>query len=157
MTPEGSNTIGVLGYNIPSGATTSVGTYKSSSFWSYSAPGFASYTGAAIDPVSHTALFVGEGMGLGVGVLDNPANANWKGFSAFVSANSSYRFEPHDPHTLGTFNIGGKPYGFLLNGYSGPYQVAIINLNAMLAAPATAGVLSKDPFIDTSITQLLKY
>ena len=95
-------------------------------------------------------------MGLGAGVLDNPSNANWKGFSTFVNANSSYSFEPHDPHTLGTFNIAGKPYGFLLNGY-GPYKVAIIDLNAMLAAPTTGGWTNTDPFTDPKITTLIGY
>ncbi|MFZ6688223.1 hypothetical protein ACO0K0_10785 [Undibacterium sp. SXout11W] len=161
ITPEGSNTIGLLGYNIPSGATGATGTFASKLFMSYAVPNqalnFASYTGATVDPVSHTALFVGEGRGLGVGVLDDPSNANWKGFSAFVNANSSYRFEPHDPHTLGTFNISGKPYGFLLNGAYGSYKVAIIDLNAMLAAPTTGGWTNTDPFTDPKITTLIGY
>ena len=161
ITPEGSNTLGLLGYNIPSGASGATGVFTSKLFMSYAVQGqgfnAASYTGAAVDPVSHTALFVGEGVGLGAGVLDNPSNANWKGFTTFVNAQSSYRFEPHDPHTLGTFNIGGKPYGFLLNGTYGSYKVAIIDLNAMLASPATAGWLTADPFVDPKITTLLSY
>ncbi|MFZ6863870.1 hypothetical protein ACO0K7_14655 [Undibacterium sp. Ji67W] len=77
------------------------------------------------------------------------------------NAKSSYTFAPHDPHALATFNIGNKPYGFLLNGgYDGNYvfyQIAIIDLNAMLAAPTTGRWTNADLFIDPKITTLIGY
>jgi hypothetical protein len=155
LTPEGSSKIGLLGYNTPAGATGATGTFSSTVFTSVDSP--AGFAGAAIDPVSHTALFVGEGAGVGVGVIDNPANPNWKGFSAFVADNNaSYRFEPHDPHTLGAFNITGKPFGFLLQG-SGPYQVVVLDLNAMLATPAKDGQALSDVMHNPAITKLIGY
>lgn len=111
--------------------------------------------------MSHTALFVGEGYGFGVGVLDDPAKPSWAGFSSFVAApSSSYRFSPHDPHTVGAFNVGGKPYGFLLQNSvssTSAYKVAVLDLSAIVAAPANGGVLSSDPFLDNNLVKLLSY
>ena len=158
ITPESTGSVGILGYSTPTGATGTTGTFASTLFKAFSVPSGFDPSGAAIDPISHTALFVGEGGDLGVGVMDNPANTNWKGFSSFVaSTTSSYSFEPHDPHTVAAFNIGGKPYGFLLQGYSSPYQVVILDLNAILNAPASSGVLAGDPLTDTTMAKLLSY
>ncbi|MDE1947349.1 MAG: hypothetical protein KGI35_01925 [Burkholderiales bacterium] len=160
MTPEGNSSIGLVTYATPSGSTAAVGSIAAGArFVAFPSPN--SYlSGSAVDPVSHAAMFVGEGSGLAVGVLDNPAGTNWKGFSSFVAApyNSSYSFEPHDPHTVGAFNVGGKPYGFILQGGYGPYKVGVIDMNAWLAAPtASAGLLASDPMADASIVRLLTY
>ncbi|MDE2080117.1 MAG: hypothetical protein KGI90_02100 [Burkholderiales bacterium] len=157
MTPEGNRQIGLLTYTTPSGSSAAVGTIPSGAvFKNFTAGG--AFSGSAIDGVSHTALFVGEGRGLGVGVIDNPANANWLGFSSFVAApSSSYSFGPHDPHTVGAFNIQGKPYGFVLNGYLSGYQVVVLDLNAFLAMPSTNGVTSADPLTTAAVAKLLRY
>jgi hypothetical protein len=158
MTPESGGDVGLLTYSTPSGATGAVGTIGSGAkFKSYKTNG--STAGAALDPITHTVLFVGEGTGLGVGVLDNPTSSTWQGFSKYVGAgyNSTYAFEPHDPHTVGVFNVLGKPYGFLLQGYYSAYKVAVLDLNAWLAAPTTAGLLTSDPIKNVSITKLLSY
>lgn len=162
ITPEGGPMVGLMGYSTPSGSSDAVGTFASSKFKLYSLPTGSSFAGSAIDTVSHTALFVGEGAGFGVGVLDDPAKPSWAGFSSFVTApyNFSYRFSPHDPHTVGAFNVGGKPYGFLLqNSASGTsaYKVAVLDLPAIVAAPATSGVLDTDPFLDNKLVKLLTY
>ncbi|MBU6257893.1 MAG: hypothetical protein KGL18_15600 [Burkholderiales bacterium] len=159
MTLEGGSQIGLLAYAPVSGATTSVGSIPGGAkFMSYDTG--APLSGAAIDPVSHTGLFVGEGGSLGVGTLDDPTHANWQGFTQFASAGygvSSYQFEPHDPHTVGAFNIAGKPYGFVLQGGYAPYKVVVIDLDAMLAAPATAGTLNSDPMTNPAIVTQLGY
>lgn len=158
MTPEGGGEVGLLTYGTPSGTTDAVGAIGSGAmFKSYKTNGAAA--GAALDPITHTVLFVGEGTGLGVGVLDDPTSSTWQGFSNYVGAgyNSTYAFEPHDPHTVGVFNVLGKPYGFLLQGYYSSYKVAVLDLNAWLAAPTTAGLLTSDPIQNTGITKLLSY
>jgi len=58
---------------------------------------------------------------------------------------------------VGAFNIGGKPYGFLLQGSVKPYMVVVVDLIAWLAAPATNGVLTTDPLTDPTVTKLLGY
>lgn len=160
ITPEYSASVGLLKYTTPSGTTgTTTGTITPvlGSFMSYTTP-ISGLAGAAIDPVSHTALFVGEGSSLGAGVLSDPSQSTWTGFSSFVGSNaSSYQFEPHDPHMVGAFNIGGTPYGFLLQGYSSPYKIVVINLNAMLTATASNGLLSADPLLDSTISTLVSY
>ncbi|MDE2592840.1 MAG: hypothetical protein KGL57_01275 [Burkholderiales bacterium] len=158
ITAEYAPSVVVMGYSTPTGASGDTGTFASSKLVNFAVPGGKIFAGSALDPVTHTALFVGEGSNLGVGVLDDPAGADWKGFSSFVSAGvSSYGFGPHDPHTVGTFNIGGKPYGFLLQGYSVPYKVVVLDLAAMLAAPNVNGVLKADPFKDAGIAHMLTY
>lgn len=160
ITPEGGTDLALVRYATPSGATAATGVFAPVAVKAYSTPGYGGAAGSAIDPVTHTALLVGEGSGLAVGVLDDPNSANWQGFSRYVSDNdsSSYGFEPHDPHTVGVFNILGKAYGFLLQGsYSGNYQVAVLDLAAMLAAPASAGIWSSDPFADVNQVKLLSY
>lgn len=158
MNLEGSTSIGVMAYTTPSGAAGEVGSLSAGARFKAFASAGTSLAGAAIDPVSHTGLFVGEGAGLAVGVLDDPAGASWAGFSRFVRAGTtSYRFEPHDPHTVGAFSIAGKPYGFVLQGSSKPYRVGVIDLTAFLAAPTSGGALVTDPLADASITQLLSY
>ena len=93
-----------------------------------------------------------------MGVIDNPANANWQGFSSFVAApSSSYSFGPHDPHTVGAFNIQGKPYGFVLNGYASGFKVGVLDLNAFLAMPSSNGVVTADPLMTPGVAQLLSY
>jgi hypothetical protein len=156
LAPEGGN-IGLATYATPSGATTPVGTISSAPRFMQFSGGGTNFAGSAIDPTTHTALFVGEGFSLGVGVLDNPANPTWAGFTTFVRTGvSSYRFEPHDPHTVGAFNVLGKPYGFVLQG-STTYKVGVIDLQAMLAAPAVGGVLSADPMINPAIVKQLTF
>lgn len=161
ITPEHGPLVGLMGYSTPSGSSDAVGTFATSKFKLYTLPAGSSFAGSAIDTVSHTALFVGEGYGFGVGVLDDPAKPSWAGFSSFVSApSSSYRFSPHDPHTVGAFNVGGKPYGFLLQSIASgtsAYKVAVLDLPAIVAAPATSGVLNNDPFLDNNQVKLLSY
>lgn len=160
VNPEGSNTVGLFTYATPSGATTPVGTLPTPKFAAFTIGSTgASFAGAAIDPVTHTVLMVGEGRNLGVGVLDDPSSANWKGFSKVVTGGtaSTYRFEPHDPHTLGAFNVLGKPYGFLLQGSLAPYKVAVLDLNAFLAASTATGATAGDPMVNTTITRLVGY
>ncbi len=157
ITPESGPTVGLARYATPAGASGAVGSIAT-------LPGFmsfnhgSSFAGSAIDPVNHVALFVGEGTQIGVGVLDDPTHTPWLGFSKFVHTGlSSYRFEPHDPHTVGAFNVQGRSYGFLLQGSTSPYKVVVLDLAAVLAAPATAGTLASDPLLDPTLAKLLAY
>jgi hypothetical protein len=68
ITPEHGPLVGLMGYSTPSGSSDAVGTFATSKFKLYTLPAGSSFAGSAIDTVSHTALFVGEGDGFGVRV-----------------------------------------------------------------------------------------
>ena len=157
IAPEGGGTVGLLTYTRPSGSTAAVGAITDTPrFKLFTAGG--SPAGSALDPITHSVLLIGEGSGMTVGVLDDPSSPTWAGFSKLArTGTSTYHFEPHDPHTVGVFNVQGKPYGFLLQGSGSPYKVVVVDLPAFLAAPATSSVLNADPMADASIVKQLAY
>ena len=150
--PEGSNVVSLIKYDALTASNSSTGIYTPKKFTSFTTKNY--YAGAAVDSKSHYVLMVGEGSSIGIGQLDDPTLPGWKGFASFVDATTAYRFEPHDPHAVGAFNIGGKSHGFLLNQSKvtgSSYEILVLDLAGLLASPASAGRLNTDPLAGTFV------
>lgn len=103
---------------------------------------YLAFSGSAVDSSTHQALFMaGYSNNLAVGQLQDPASVpaggTWNGLSDWVYytiVGFPYTYAT-DPHAVAVVNIGGKSYGYLLNGSFSPTGVVQIDMSALLAMP----------------------
>jgi hypothetical protein len=116
-------------------------------------------------PGFHLAIVTGENGGNQFGVLQLPSTSG-TGTPAFVdyaaatlpntpdSNAFSEGFEPHQVTSYTSPNTG-KPYGLLVG--APPNYVAVIDLQALLSAPRTAGTHTVDPSYDLIAHGVVRY
>lgn len=103
---------------------------------------FPAFSGSAVDPETHQALFMaGYSNDMAVAQVQSPASVaagdSWAGVTdwAYYTLPSSSYAEAQDPHAVAVVNIGGKSYGYLLNGADNPVGLEQIDLSGFLAMP----------------------
>jgi hypothetical protein len=131
----------------------------------------AGLTGMAVAPGStHLGILSGEFGGNTFDAIQLPAAAGTGGqVPALVDyAQASLPNTPdgnpfsagYDPHTTTAYTSpnNGKAYGVIADWYSGyPTYLAVIDLQALLAAPRTSGTNIVDPSVDLVGTGILRY
>jgi hypothetical protein len=120
----------------------------------------AGLVSAAVDSPSHLAFLAGEfgpngfcvlALPTTPGSLTPPTTVAPEGYKCATFPNtpdSATWQSPLDPHTTGTFELGGVPYGITFNAADS--YIAIVNLQAMLAATPDPS----DPGAVTSASEL---
>ena len=122
-------------------------------------------TGISGVPGFHLAIVTGEAGGNEFGVLQLPpaSGTGTPNFIDYVAASLPNTPDGHgwtqadDPHQVTSYTSpnSGKPYGLLAG--APPNYVAVIDMQALLSAPRTAGTHTVDPSYDLVANGVVRY